>query len=245
MIYTIGSGNSYRHGIKTLGKDFQKVGRNDVHKHDHIPDNYIGGYAFISEADAIKRISEITVENGIACDFEVFGLIADWDKDTVKSQHGWWHALLNDSQIVDKGYRKIKAITLWQPYGSLIAVGSKQYETRSWATNYRGQIAIHAAKTKHPSFTDVRRVLMKAAPNTEIPYGKVVCIANLVDCIEMTPELISQQTDLEVMCGDWNEGRYAWKLEDVKVLEKPIEAKGFQRIWNWDPPDNLNLIKVS
>lgn len=43
----------------------------------------------------------------------------------------------------------MKAITLWQPWASLIACGVKKYETRSRATNYRGPIAIHAAK-KNP-----------------------------------------------------------------------------------------------
>ncbi len=41
---------------------------------------------------------------------------------------------------------KIKALTIWQPYASLIAAGLKQYETRSWSTRYRGLLAIHAAK---------------------------------------------------------------------------------------------------
>ena len=44
----------------------------------------------------------------------------------------------------------MKAITLWQPWASLIACGAKKYETRSWATRYRGPIAIHAAK-KYPA----------------------------------------------------------------------------------------------
>lgn len=40
----------------------------------------------------------------------------------------------------------MKAISLWQPWASLIAAGVKSIETRGWPTNYRGQIAIHAAK---------------------------------------------------------------------------------------------------
>lgn len=42
----------------------------------------------------------------------------------------------------------MKAISLWQPYASLIAWGEKQYETRSWATDYRGEIVIHAGKNR-------------------------------------------------------------------------------------------------
>lgn len=40
----------------------------------------------------------------------------------------------------------MKALTLWQPWASLIALGIKRIETRSWSTNYRGPLAIHAAK---------------------------------------------------------------------------------------------------
>ena len=103
MIYTLGHGENYRDGIEKYGTDFRKVGRNEVHKYDHIPDNYPGGYAFLTEKDARKRISEIIIEDGHDHGLEPFGLIADWDKDTVKSEHGWWHALLNNSQIVSIG----------------------------------------------------------------------------------------------------------------------------------------------
>jgi activating signal cointegrator 1 len=44
----------------------------------------------------------------------------------------------------------VKAISLWQPWATLIALGEKKFETRSWLTNYRGQIAIHAAKRMEP-----------------------------------------------------------------------------------------------
>lgn len=39
----------------------------------------------------------------------------------------------------------MKAITIWQPWAEFIAAGVKHNETRSWATKYRGPIAIHAA----------------------------------------------------------------------------------------------------
>lgn len=44
----------------------------------------------------------------------------------------------------------MKAITLHQPWASLIALGVKTIETRAWSTNYRGPLAIHAAKTTKP-----------------------------------------------------------------------------------------------
>ena len=39
-----------------------------------------------------------------------------------------------------------KALTIAQPWATLVAIGAKQIETRSWQTNYRGDIAIHAGK---------------------------------------------------------------------------------------------------
>lgn len=58
----------------------------------------------------------------------------------------------------------MKAITIWQPWASLIACGAKRYETRSWPTKYRGPIAIHAAAVKVP------QVLRKLFPTGEWSY---------------------------------------------------------------------------
>jgi hypothetical protein len=40
----------------------------------------------------------------------------------------------------------MKALSLTQPYATLVVTGEKKIETRSWLTHYRGEIAIHAAK---------------------------------------------------------------------------------------------------
>jgi activating signal cointegrator 1 len=40
----------------------------------------------------------------------------------------------------------MKAITIIQPWATLIALGEKKFETRSWATKHRGPLAIHAGK---------------------------------------------------------------------------------------------------
>lgn len=47
----------------------------------------------------------------------------------------------------------MKALSLWQPWATLIAIGAKQYETRGWSTPYRGPLIIHAAKTKEELMT--------------------------------------------------------------------------------------------
>ena len=41
----------------------------------------------------------------------------------------------------------MKTLTLTQPWATLVAIGAKRIETRSWKTEYRGPLAIHAAKS--------------------------------------------------------------------------------------------------
>ena len=42
----------------------------------------------------------------------------------------------------------MKALTIRQPWASLIAAGMKTIETRGWSTRYWGPLLIHAGKTK-------------------------------------------------------------------------------------------------
>ncbi|MEZ2241750.1 hypothetical protein [Microcoleus sp.] len=134
----------------------------------------------------------------------------------------------------------IPALTLWQPWASLIAEEVKRVETRSWLTDYRGPIAIHAAKRDiNPGeITHLRNLLpdediWTPRGNCEFPLGVVVAIANLIDCVEITPEFIAQQSEQELKCGDWTPGRFAWVLEIIRTVVPPIEASGGQKIWKW------------
>ncbi|MFB2983878.1 DnaB-like helicase N-terminal domain-containing protein [Microseira sp. BLCC-F43] len=125
----------------------------------------------------------------------------------------------------------IKAITLHQPWASLVG-RHKHYETRGWSTDYRGKIAIHAGKATANCSTELLELIGNVR---DLPMGVIVAIADLVDCIEMTPELIAEQSETELLCGDWKPGRFAWKLENVRRLEIPIPARGYQGLWDWKP----------
>jgi len=125
---------------------------------------------------------------------------------------------------------ELTAITLHQPWASLIAKGKKHYETRSWATDYRGAIAIHAAKKLHENES---LISLLEVPVLEIPLGAVVAIAELTDCILMDEDFILKQSSFEQYLGLWEVGRYAWKLENVRAI-KPITATGKQGLWKWD-----------
>lgn len=119
----------------------------------------------------------------------------------------------------------MKVLTIREPYVTPIARGLKHYETRSWKTNYRGEIYIHTAKSLYPfSHLDVVPVM---------PLGYIVLKANLTDCIYMDDEFVNaiKANETEYSLGFYEVGRYAWKLEDVEVIE-PIKAKGRLGIWD-------------
>ena len=93
---------------------------------------------------------------------------------------------------MDNRTTTMKAITLWQPWASLLACGAKEYETRSWATSYRGPIAIHAA-AKKPStiweaiecIVDEVRAALGIIDPDDLPRGCIIATAELVGCHKM------------------------------------------------------------
>lgn len=129
----------------------------------------------------------------------------------------------------------MKVLTIREPFASLIKNRVKCIETRSWKTNYRGEIYIHAGKNK-VDFNDNRiKKLLKYIPNEKMQYGKIICKCNLIDCIYMDSDYIDMisKNKKEYLCGRYEPGRYAWVLEIVSILEVPIEAKGQLGIWNF------------
>lgn len=164
-----------------------------------------------------------------------------------------------------------KALTILEPWASLIACGAKKVETRSWPTKYRGTIAIHAGLSQKyyalqqeepfasalEQFSEVvdigGAVEAEYEDRIELEYGKVIAIADLVDCLLVTDSYtgivagkITKKARLEngsmvigneFTFGDYTTGRYAWVLANVRRIE-PIPAKGLQRIWNWEVDEN-------
>jgi hypothetical protein len=129
---------------------------------------------------------------------------------------------------------KIKALTLHQPWASLVGK-YKHFETRGKATNYRGKIAIHAAIRQETTDYQINE-LSDLLVGENLPFSCVVAIADLSDCIKITQEFISQQSETELRCGFWEVGRYAWKLENVVILDEPIPARGMPGLWDFELP---------
>ena len=130
----------------------------------------------------------------------------------------------------------MKVVSIIEPWASLIKEKVKYIETRSWKTNYRGKIYIHASLKKVPKKDERINNLITLLKDKDFKYGHIIAEATLVDCIYMDKDFISKikNNNQEYICGEYSVGRYAWVLEDIKELSKPIPAKGSLGIWNYN-----------
>ena len=129
----------------------------------------------------------------------------------------------------------MKVLSIKEPFASLIKSKIKFIETRSWKTNYRGKIYIHASISSWKILTERDEKLKKLLKDNTLQYGNIICKCNLVDCVYMTKEYVEniKNNNLqEYLCGDFQEGRYAWVLDNIESIE-PIKAKGVLGIWNY------------
>lgn len=168
----------------------------------------------------------------------------------------------------------MKAISLYQPWATLVAIGEKKIETRSWRTDYRGPLAIHASKNdrycnpkskdylcdREPFYSALQHGFRYFGTNILL-LGGIVATCNLDTvikiphfptrymsswifyCIDAYPQDCVPQKEGETVIpippdepelsfGDYTPGRYAWVLDNVKVLDQPISAKGKLGLWN-------------
>jgi hypothetical protein len=154
------------------------------------------------------------------------------------------------------------AITIWQPWASLIAAGAKPYEWRGWRAPRRlvgKRIAIHAGarrvqtcelaqllyelRYRHPDLTslDVPRAVplldqWLTSPGS-LPLSSVLCLATLGEPITAASY------------AEWHGGiraadsdrvdhtKWGWPLTDIEAVQPFVPAKGRQGIWHWTPPN--------
>ena len=140
----------------------------------------------------------------------------------------------------------MKALTVKQPWATLVAIGAKRIETRSWATRYRGLIAIHAAKgfpTRAREFalgtarSDLEPVAgqlgVDVLSELVLPRGAIVATAWLVEVVSTDDPDFDPQATGESQYGNYGSGRYAWYFTDVLALPEPVPARGALGLWEW------------
>lgn len=125
----------------------------------------------------------------------------------------------------------MKALTIRQPWASLIIFGYKTYEFRSWKTNYRGKILIHAGLG-----IDKNVLIRFNKYNLEYTKGAIIGEADLEDIMVVDEQLKKELIKLNSLVYENSNyiEKYAWKLTNIKMYKKPIYIKGQLGLWNYD-----------
>lgn len=120
----------------------------------------------------------------------------------------------------------MRALSIRPPWAYAIAHLGKRVENRTWSTRYRGPLLIHASSTIVPSEYDELAAIVgyRIEPQTT-PNGVFVAVAQLVDCVGAA----------SLPPNPWICGPYAWVLDDVRPLERPVAARGRLGLWTPDP----------
>lgn len=129
----------------------------------------------------------------------------------------------------------MKVLTIKQPWATLIAEGYKEYEFRTWKTNFRGVFLIHAGKS-----IDKKAMKRFEYLHLEYPLGKIIAKATLTDCVKVDDELRENlaKKDPVIYKGviskegnDWD--GYGFKLKNIEKIE-PISVNGKLSFWDYD-----------
>ena len=125
----------------------------------------------------------------------------------------------------------MKALTIKEPWASLIVNGYKGYEFSGWKTKYRGKFLIHAGMS-------LERDMAKRFDDYNLNYGfgEIVGEAELTDCILVTEKFMDNLKKKNPLAYGvtGHKMTYAWKLENVKKFNKRYFVKGKLSLWKFD-----------
>jgi hypothetical protein len=113
----------------------------------------------------------------------------------------------------------MKTLSIRQPFAFKIMKGQKTIECRSWGTQYRGPLAIHASSKK-------------CADQPDLPTGMVLGVVDLVDVVESRPKHAKGACAKSLKAGEC----WCWILANPRPIAKPFVAKGQAAIFYVDVP---------
>lgn len=133
---------------------------------------------------------------------------------------------------------KYKAITVKQPWASLMFINNgympKNIENRTWKTNIRGRILIHAGSSVlNPDnlFTDeqsdqIHGDMMYNMMKGKLPTSAIIGSVEIVDCVINHPSIWAEKTTITPI--------YNWVLANPISFDTPIPAKGKLSFWEFE-----------
>ena len=135
-------------------------------------------------------------------------------------------------------YKPFPAITVYQPWASLIAHSFKEFETRHWPAPKKyigGLIAIHAGRQwadQEQRWLKAYKQMFPEIAEMPVPLGCIVAMCRLTEVVP-SELLVASISNREKATGNFEPGRFGWRLKVVKRADPPIAAQGKQGIWMW------------
>ena len=143
----------------------------------------------------------------------------------------------------------MKALSIKQPWASLIAHGIKDIENRTWKTNFRGRIYIHASTECNVEFDFLQMTELMKDKNIDlawyikksnVPIRAIIGEADIVDCVINHPSIWAEKTE-GVTAGniffhdDSTKPIWNWVLANAVLYDKPIlNVKGKLSFWEFE-----------
>ena len=148
-----------------------------------------------------------------------------------------------------------KCISIKQPFANLICSGIKDIENRTWKTNFRGRVLVHAS-AKPIIFKSVKNIYTIAQLESMTIEQRMLVISNsfqnsaiigsveIVDCVINHESIWAEKTDPFLESQGYI--RYNWVLANPVLFAKPIPAKGKLSFWEHPMTEEeyFNLEKI-
>lgn len=147
----------------------------------------------------------------------------------------------------------MKALSIKQPWASLIAHGIKDVENRAWRTHFRGRIFIHASgnpsKEPYKVFTDEQFEQIEES-NFDLKVfesyketSRIIGEVDIVDCVVNHPSIWAEKSKETLIEGNVSlvmksDAIYNWVLANPVLYDKPIlNVKGKLSFWEFEKPE--------
>lgn len=158
----------------------------------------------------------------------------------------------------------MKALTLWQPWASLVVAGAKPYEFRSWRppAGIVGQrIVIHAGarKVDQRGLDQLVELLeaggADAAATALVPIDLALAVLRSADWplgVGMGSAIVGEPrsgdaigADLGVLRANDSDREYhsnwGWPMLAIERWPEPVKMRGAMGLWTWPEPGTVAL----
>jgi hypothetical protein len=142
----------------------------------------------------------------------------------------------------------MQVLSVMQPWATMLALGFKRLETRTWQTRHRGPLAIHAARRRmteplpmgwRPKMSAAQQRLGLDGWPDLFPRGAILGVVELLDCVPVEDLEPGEPDAIERMLGNFGPGHWVWRLGAARPLRLPVLVCGQQGVFYAPLPEPL------